>query len=300
MRIVNFTFIVSVGLTISVKAVFAQESPDDIEATLAALRSQSGSAYATDREQLLSLPPEAVGPKLRAMKQKPSNPMDDLVWDALLIRLKDRQDDDSILVVPKIKKVNEPGETPVRRTIRLKVEFAIDEALWRAGLDWGPIMRKPPEPGDPPVRRPGGGTAVLIRYLGDDALPIAAELLYKGLADDWEVWEREMLLMTFLAFRSTAKGSELPTIKDPRAGMALLWMAQHDPDKELAKKATQYLPEFADPKLLKAAQAARDSATDEERRRLLAKGAENIDQRLQWREELRERLEREAATQPGD
>lgn len=317
----SLLLIVCVGTVCRAPALFAEDPPPDLGATLESVRTQTGSAYLAARDQLFSKPLEVVRPRLQAMKQQAANPLEDLVWDALIIRLEDRQQDDSVFAGPRPDK----GEVgPVRRTVRLKVEFAIDEALYRAGLDVGPSMRKPTEEGDPPVRRPSSGAGVLLRHLGDDAAPIAAELLYKGLAADWEPWERKMLLLTFFRYGWWRADPERATkIKDVRAGWALLWMAEHQPDEslgwggistpstmpwagnrtgaeeDLARMAAYYLSMFPDPELLQAARAARDRSTDERRRLILSRAVENIESTLPYFEEMRARLEREAASQPA-
>jgi hypothetical protein len=233
------------------------------------------------------------------MKQQSANPMEDLLWDALIIRLKDQQDDDSVLVF------RVEGEVrPVRRTVRLKVDFAMNEAIRQAGMGM-PVLprnfsREDTQKGISPD--PAGGAGVLIRYLGNDAVPIAAELLCKGLADDWEPWKLEMLRLTLQAYKwwsHNPNREQAMRIKDVRAGWALLWIAENFPDEHLGEAAAEDLRSFPDPKLLRAAREARDRATDEGRRMILGRAAKNVEAGLHAFERAQALRQRQVQSQPA-
>ena len=276
------TITVVVGLLLpAVLAVAAEPDPQvqaALDSTYAELTSSTGQDYAKARDRLRSMDGETVKTYLETKRLATADVVSQLCLDGLLLRLEDEA----------------------------RLETALQKALTGAAEDQSHLKRNPDSGPTPP--RPSAAGALLVRYLGDDALPFVTELLVKDLAKDWEHWKRLGLLKALRSFgwqrkyKGNAKGYEYIKIKDARAGQVLLWLAEHGDDHTMdeldprtkaklirmgtgnygpiALTAADLLRNFATPELHKQVEAARDRIPSGKRKASLARAARAMASRI--------------------
>ncbi len=201
----------------------------------------------------------------------------------------------------RITATKDPVERIVLRSVMNRIashetyDAALD-AAWRAAYKPG-IAPHVPGVGE---REPRADLAAakLMHELGNEAAPLAAETLVKGLADGWEEWKQTALLCVLGSEGRQRIGHRQPrgthsrpapagTIEvavptDPRlppmsvryspvknadTGWVLLWVAEHSENPEVSVMAGGFAQSFVSPDLLDAARIARDRITSEKKRK---------------------------------
>lgn len=223
------------------------------DAVYAEMTTSTGSAYLAARDRLLSMDKTTVKTYLESKRKATSDVLQGLWLDAVLLRMQNSQ----------------------------RLDKALEKAFAQATKDNSAMKQNPASGPDPPSPSEAGG--VLVKELGDDALPFATEMLLKDLTRSWEGWKRLVPIHILSQYGRQWRYSavkihgvplaEYTDIKDPRAAEVLLWAVEHGDDRpnpemaystHLADHASQAanaaiaLEQFASPELLHRIDAVRN------------------------------------------
>jgi hypothetical protein len=237
----------------------APQEERDLDAAFAEVKAKSGPEYVAARDRLLAMDKAKVAAFLASKHDASTDRVERLWIESLSARLRDPQ----------------------------RLDKAMADAIAAASPHKGVIMHFPGAP-EPP--QPGRGAGLLMRTLGKDAVPLATELLTKGLTDDWEPWKREIPLWT-LAFQGRSRTPDdrgWTPVKDWRAAWPLLWVAEHEKNERFAGYACGGLAGFPSEELAQAIEAATQRTTSDVVKRRLRDGPRYL-----------RRLKAIADTQPG-
>jgi hypothetical protein len=248
--------VTTVAVLLTAASAIAADLEPQVQATLDAaygeLTTQAGQAYLAARQRLLDMDRSTVKAYLESRLQTTADTEHRLCLAAVLLRLQDAA----------------------------RLDGALDKAMAAAAIDRSHLKRSLHAVPDPPRPHEAGG--LLVLYLGDDALPLATELLVKGLTASWDEWKRPAPIYTLAGLgrgiRSTGySGHAEPTeIKDPRAAQVLLWVAENADDDNIGILAADCLRSFASPDLLASIQSARARTAADEKKRRRFERAERI------------------------
>jgi hypothetical protein len=221
-----------------------------LETDFAELSSAKGQDYVAARGRMLAQDKTAILDFLQARKRG-ADPVQQLCIEALVARVRDGTRLDSALAA-----AFEFAKTPYSRNIRGELRFPDSYRI----------------------------AQFLVERLGDDAYPLATELLVKGVAGDWPVEKREVLLaVLYIQGRQRLSDGSYSQIKDPRAGEALFRFFMNEPNKELKDLAKRLLRAFASPDLVKTVRSTREKEQSEEGRHNLEQIAQSLEREARIR-----------------
>lgn len=250
MKAFSIAAIAIVLTTVPSRAQWEREG--DLVAAYGDLTTRKGHAYLKLRDEILKGDKQTIKAFLSTRREEASEDVQRLWVDALLLRLDSAS----------------------------RIDTALADAFRTASVDRSRIKRNPNALPDAP--RPSEAGDFLVTQLGSDALPFATEILTRDLARDWTEWKRTVPLWTLAAFgrQVRAKGTsgeiEFTDIRDKRAGMVLLFVAEHSEDPAIAGVAAYMLRKFATPALLQHIESARDRTTSDQVRERFAKAAKAV------------------------
>ncbi len=227
-----------------------RESQQTLESVYAGLVDKTSADYVATRDRLLGMDKVSVRAFLTLKHHATTDPISTLILEALLARLGD----------------------PAR------LHDALSDAFAKAAEDRSTWHRLPRPGPTPPEPRLGGYH--LVYQLGDDAAPLATELLCKGLTEDWATWKKQVLIYALSALGRTTlvKGdrADMVEVREPRAPWVLLRVAERAEDDECAAVACRELRRFASNDLCTAVQAARDRVASEAKKGYLSRALTTI------------------------
>ncbi len=182
------------------------------------LRRTTGDAYLDARQRLLGSDRTAAIGLVESAIRLASDPLEHMCLESVKARVRDPDRMD--------KSLSEAFDVSMKAFVGENRNWAVKEQ--------GPS--------------PMQGAIALVKRLGDDALPLAAETLSKGVAQAWEPWRREMLVSTASLFGSptimVGREAHALQVRDPRAAQLLLWVLDHEREDSVAARAAVALRRF--------------------------------------------------------
>lgn len=228
----------------------ATQPAGPLEPGFTALSNAKGQDYIAARTRLLSHDKSSLQAFLQTQRSK-ATPIEQLCIEALLSRVRD----------------------PAR----------LDDAL-AATFHFAETHRSLNALGDSHPPDSSRVAQFLVEELGEDACPLAAELLFRGLANDWPVERREMLLIVVILQGSQRlNNGTYSAIKDKRAGEVVLWCLLNETDPELKDRAKRSLGRFAAPDLVKSVRAAQEREGSQEMKNTLDRLAQRLEREARIR-----------------